>query len=701
MNESDEDFTTGSVEQIFDNFEDPFINLKTSYMQSSVIQNNPNFVQPLQYVLGTRAAYKNKGPKRQLCEKDDTLIYIPILDSLQQLLSNSSIADIITSHPSYCKEGILYDICDGQCFKNNPIFQEHPNALQIILYHDEVEICNPLGSHVGKHKIDLYYYTLSNISPKHRSKLRAIRLLAIVKAKDVSKYGQNKILTPIINDLQRLANGYTFIINGTPIELFGAVVSCLGDTEGQHQWGGFKVKVGWAHQKCRNCLCTFVNMQQNFRDSHFTQRSMEQYHRQCDDIERAPNDEMMKDLQTTYGITERSLLTKLPAFDLTKQLPQDIMHILLEGAVQFEVRYILQHFMENRYLTLKELNTMFSQMSLGYLEERNRPPPLRETVFNGNEKYKLKLTAEQASIFLRYLPFCIKGYVSSENQFYQLLLQIISIVQMCFSPVTSKETINEIQNSIETHLVLFKELFPQINITPKMHYMLHIPTQMAALGPLIRHCCIRFEARHRYFKELAPQQNFKNICLSLAEKSQLDDCADFDTENPSEHPLFSTDKELGPTTPVINESRAAILRKIEDAKLFVKPEMINKVFTAKWIKLYGTKYVTNNTCIIAVDATFVDKVPTFGKLQQIWLVDKEILFEFKPLTTVEFDPNLMAYQVYDLGDDALSELCFYNRMLDFNVYSLQRHSDAVYIPLKYDLRDIIREHIVGENPLHF
>ena len=78
----------------------------------------------------------------------------------------------------------------------------------------------------------------------------------------------------------------------------------------------------------------------------------------------------------------------------------------------------------------------------------------------------------------------------------------------------------------------------------------------------------------------------------MAEKCQLDACADFDTENPCEHPLFSTDKELGPTRPVIDQSRDAILRKIEDAKLFVKPEMINYV-TGKWIKLYGTKYVTN------------------------------------------------------------------------------------------------------------
>ena len=59
-------------------------------------------------------------------------------------------------------------------------------------------------------------------------------------------YGQNKILAPIFNNVQKVANGYEFDINGTPTEMFGAVVSCLGDTEGQHQWGGFKVQVGWA-----------------------------------------------------------------------------------------------------------------------------------------------------------------------------------------------------------------------------------------------------------------------------------------------------------------------------------------------------------------------------------------------------------------------------------------------------------------------
>ena len=167
LKENSDELTPEAVKLIFDTFEDPFQNLKTSHLQSSFMAKNMNFVPPTQYVLGTKISYKNKGSKRLICEQDDTMVYIPILDSLQQFLSNPKIFDLVTSNQKVYKEGIFYDISDGQCFKNNPIFQEHEDALQIILYHDEVEVYNPLGSHVGKHNIDLYYYTLANITQRY------------------------------------------------------------------------------------------------------------------------------------------------------------------------------------------------------------------------------------------------------------------------------------------------------------------------------------------------------------------------------------------------------------------------------------------------------------------------------------------------------------------------------------------------------
>lgn len=49
------------------------------------------------------------------------------------------------------RDGLLGDYCDGTLYATNLLFQEDPCALQIQLYYDELELCNPLGS--KKHKL--------------------------------------------------------------------------------------------------------------------------------------------------------------------------------------------------------------------------------------------------------------------------------------------------------------------------------------------------------------------------------------------------------------------------------------------------------------------------------------------------------------------------------------------------------------------
>ncbi len=48
------------------------------------------------------------------------------------------------------------DYCDGEAFQTHPLFSVHMGALQIIMYYDDVEICNPLGSKRKKHKQGLF-----------------------------------------------------------------------------------------------------------------------------------------------------------------------------------------------------------------------------------------------------------------------------------------------------------------------------------------------------------------------------------------------------------------------------------------------------------------------------------------------------------------------------------------------------------------
>ena len=95
-------------------------------------------------------------------------------------------------------------------------------------------------------------------------------------------------------------------------------------------------------------------------------------------------------------------------------------------------------------------------------------------------------------------------------------------------------------------------------------------------------------------------------------------------------------------------------------------------------------------------------LPAFGRIQRIWLADEDAIFEYIPLRTVEFNDCFLFYEVEDPGDGVPTEFYLYTSMLDFNVYSILKlkQFDATFIPFKYDLRDLIKLHVVGENPLH-
>ena len=85
---------------------------------------------------------------------------MPLLASLHKLLKDSTVLEQIdTCSQRIRTDNVIEDYCDGAMFKAHPIFSNNPSALQIIAYYDEVEICNPLGSHVKKHKLGVVFYT--------------------------------------------------------------------------------------------------------------------------------------------------------------------------------------------------------------------------------------------------------------------------------------------------------------------------------------------------------------------------------------------------------------------------------------------------------------------------------------------------------------------------------------------------------------
>ena len=131
-----------------------------------------------------------------------------------------------------CQENFYYDICDGSFYKDDSFFKEHSDALKLIIFHDQLEICNPLGSRAKKHKVYMYYYTLANLNLRFRSKHCAVRLIAICNASLIKKYGIDEVLAPIIEDLKLLYDGVEMDVGGKREVVYGKVVACTGDNEG-------------------------------------------------------------------------------------------------------------------------------------------------------------------------------------------------------------------------------------------------------------------------------------------------------------------------------------------------------------------------------------------------------------------------------------------------------------------------------------
>lgn len=157
------------LNEIFQEGADIFDGLSTEAQHKSFIKSNFSHVKPVEVALGNILKRKRKKNEFFLTEKQETFMYVPILETLEQMLNNARIASLIIRKPHLTGNGYYYDIFDGSTYTSDEFFKEHPDALALMLFHDELEICNPLCSAATKYKIDMYYYCVANISPKYRS----------------------------------------------------------------------------------------------------------------------------------------------------------------------------------------------------------------------------------------------------------------------------------------------------------------------------------------------------------------------------------------------------------------------------------------------------------------------------------------------------------------------------------------------------
>lgn len=197
-------------QNLADTFKYSFQNHLTKYSRNKFFQGN--IVQPIRVPHGIR--FDKRYDSKTQCYKQipitSTFTYIPLLETLKVLLNNEDIKKFFTSDIKINNNAYTHFV-DGDIYKNNSFFQNNNNAIQLQLFFDEFEVCNPLGSKTGVHKLGAFYFVINNLPFYINSTLENIHLLALCYNLDIKQFGLNPVLHKIVNDIKILEKEGIFI----------------------------------------------------------------------------------------------------------------------------------------------------------------------------------------------------------------------------------------------------------------------------------------------------------------------------------------------------------------------------------------------------------------------------------------------------------------------------------------------------------
>ncbi|XP_039660298.1 uncharacterized protein LOC120561302 [Perca fluviatilis] len=470
--------------------------LSTAKRRKTYVRSNYPLVMPVQYTVDSSG---------------HIAVYVPILQMLQTMFKNTDLLDKIQeTKPSPL--GMFMSHEDGTYFKENQFLSEAGEMkLSLILYVDDIEIANPLGTSRKIHKLCTVYWWLANVPSQYRSSLHVIQLALLCKVPDLQSCGFQSALSPLLKDLRTLEEDGIFIESfGHCIR--GTVLCVAADNLAAHGLAGF-VQGFRGQYVCRFCCCTQDQIQSGeVSEGEFSMRT-----RACHDLH--VQNVVQGENASHFGVTGECALSKtLQHFHPITCFPPDILHDLFEGIVPVELALCIREMICLKYFTLEYLNTKIRTFPYEHFERLDKPQPIPKTFA---AKVSIGGNGHENSTLLRLLPLMVGSKVPEGDKVWAILMDLKEIVQLVLSPSFTEESIQYMQTKISNHRQGLKAVFPDFKLRPKHHYVEHYPELTRRFGPLVHLWTMRFEGKHRFFKRVVHDtHNFKNVLKTLATKHQ-------------------------------------------------------------------------------------------------------------------------------------------------------------------------------------
>lgn len=609
--------------------QETFHNFGTEYKRMKHFENAKTYIKPLQFTVGTVQDESRKNNQVSLCLKNRTCSYVPITEQLKCFLELPNVLAKIKkyqeSNTKRSEQDELKNICQGQLWKNIKL-DAVKTTLPLLIYFDDFEVGNPLGTHAGCYKVGAVYYTIPTIPPEFISRLENIFVACLFHSSDRTEFGNRTVLRTLINELISLEKNGIYIKNENQTIYF-ATVLVLGDNLGVHSILGLTESFS-SNYCCRFCIAEKKYIKKMCSEDKNLIRKKSEY----------PN-HVQNDL---YGIKEECVFNDLTCFHVYENLSVDPMHDILEGVLRYDMAVIVSALLNEKYFNVETLNFKIKYNVYDSFE-KNIPPSLK---LHQLKNKCLTLSASEMSAFVRNFRFMVGNLIPKNNKVWEIYLLILKITEICSSISISDDMIVELENLITQHHALYLNILKE-DLKPKHHFLLHYPRIMKLVGPLHYISSMRFEGKHKDLKTYAHNIRSRvNIPFSLADRMQmkcnlrymsrvgLDDIYNYG------HSVIIPDDQFNEVTGINRD------------------DFTGKTFCEK----NGITY--KPTSILRIDQG--NKIPQFGKIKYV-LANKNderiIAFLCEKLITEKYNSHYHSFEI--AHEKEKKTLCFYLHNLKY------------------------------------
>lgn len=120
--------------------------------------------------------------------------------------------------------------------------EKYPNKIlfPFLLYFDEFETNNHLGSHAGLQKLGAIYISLPSFPTEHSSKLENIFLIYLINSLDKKQIVNQNLFKHLISEFNFLEKcGIDVFVNNQSYQIYFSLALIVGDNLGLHGFLGF------------------------------------------------------------------------------------------------------------------------------------------------------------------------------------------------------------------------------------------------------------------------------------------------------------------------------------------------------------------------------------------------------------------------------------------------------------------------------